>query len=300
MPAKRLNLARLSPSLRKQPKERQGPKDAILNQSKMNRRKPFLPPLGFFLAFLFANELLLAQSRTAVVHVFVALADNQHQGIIPVPALLGNGRDPANNLYWGAAFGVESFFRASPDWRLLTCAPGPQPVVLERCVFHHHEPNAILVADAYDGAKIREAVSDFVSSAAALRQETLFVTLDNQRMSLAIAGDADLLAYVGHDAFMDFQIPPVRGKPGAHQRHFIVLACASKSYFAPYMRDTHSEPLLWTTGLMAPEAYTLKAALDGWLHSETGDAIRQRAAAAYDKYQKCGLHAAQRLFATGW
>jgi hypothetical protein len=51
---------------------------------------------------------------------------------------------------------------------------------------------------------------------------------------------------------------------------------------------------------MAPEAYTLKAALDGWLHSETGDAIRQRAAAAYDKYQKCGLHAAQRLFATGW
>jgi hypothetical protein len=148
--------------------------------------------------------------------------------------------------------------------------------------------------------KIRDAVSDFVSSAAALRQETLFVTLDNKRMSFAIAGDADLLAYVGHDAFMDFQIPPVRGKPGVHQRHFIVLACASKPYFAPYMRDTYSEPLLWTTGLMAPEAYTLKAALDGWLNSETGDAIRQRAAAAYHKYQKCGLHAAQRLFATGW
>jgi hypothetical protein len=106
-----------------------------------------------FSRLLFANELLFAQARTPVVHVFVALADNQHQGIIPVPARPGNGRDPANNLYWGAAFGVKSFFRASSDWRLLTCAPGPEPVVLERCVFHRHDPDAILVADAYGGAK---------------------------------------------------------------------------------------------------------------------------------------------------
>ena len=35
------------------------------------------------------------------VQVFVALADNQSQGIIPVPAKLGNGEDPEHNLYWG-------------------------------------------------------------------------------------------------------------------------------------------------------------------------------------------------------
>ena len=37
------------------------------------------------------------------VHVFMALADNQHQGIIPVPPKLGNGEDAERNLYWGSA-----------------------------------------------------------------------------------------------------------------------------------------------------------------------------------------------------
>src|SRR2546423_10024907 len=51
---------------------------------------------------------------------------------------------------------------------------------------------------------------------------------------------------------------------------------------------------------MAPEAYTLKAALDGWMAHEDDQAIRRRAAQAYDRYQKCGGRAALRLFATKW
>ncbi len=235
-----------------------------------------------------------------VVHVFVALADNQHQGIVPVPARLGNGQDPANNLYWGAAFGVKTFFKASPEWKILSCGPGPQTAVLERCVFHHDAPEVFLVADAYDGAMIRNAVTDFVSSASGIRGEAFSIASGASKLALAVAGSADVLVYVGHDAFMDFQIPRIAGKTGSHQRQFIVLACASKSFFGPYMRGTNSEPLLWTTGLMAPEAYTLMAALDGWMRSEDRDSIRKRAAAAYDRYQKCGLHAAERLFATGW
>jgi len=51
---------------------------------------------------------------------------------------------------------------------------------------------------------------------------------------------------------------------------------------------------------MAPEAYTLKAALDGWIAGETSEEIRERAAAAYAKYQKISEKAAIKLFATGW
>ena len=40
---------------------------------------------------------------------------------------------------------------------------------------------------------------------------------------------------------------------------------------------------------MAPEAYTLKGALDGWMSNETAEEIRMRAARAYDQYQRCGL-----------
>ena len=33
-----------------------------------------------------------------VAHVIVALCDNESQGIVPVPARLGNGHDPGSNL----------------------------------------------------------------------------------------------------------------------------------------------------------------------------------------------------------
>jgi hypothetical protein len=51
---------------------------------------------------------------------------------------------------------------------------------------------------------------------------------------------------------------------------------------------------------MAPEAYILSAAIDGWLKKETDEEIRIRAAKAYNSYQNCGLKAASNLFATGW
>jgi hypothetical protein len=51
---------------------------------------------------------------------------------------------------------------------------------------------------------------------------------------------------------------------------------------------------------MAPEAYVLKPALDGWIANETGERIRSRAAEAYNQYQRCGLKAARGLFASGW
>jgi hypothetical protein len=51
---------------------------------------------------------------------------------------------------------------------------------------------------------------------------------------------------------------------------------------------------------MAPEADTLKSALDGWILGEDDERIRDRAAVAYDKYQKCGFRAANNLMATGW
>lgn len=220
----------------------------------MSYRKLLLPAVGSFLVLIFANHSCLAQSRTSVVHVFVALADNQHQGIVPVPARLGNGRDPSNNLYWGAAFGVKSFLKTSSDWHLLACGPGTQPAVLERCVFRHRDTNAILVADAYDGARIRDAASDFVSSVAGLLTETLAATLDGKKLALSIAGGADLLVYVGHDAFMDFQIPSVLGKTGAHKRQFIVLACDSKTFFCA-LHAQHAESA---------------TPLDNWSHGSGG------------------------------
>src|SRR6267142_21679 len=260
----------------------------------MKRNSPQLIALAILSSFLFAGS-CVGQVSPKVVHVFVALADNQHQGIIPVPAALGNGSDPARNLYWGAAFGVKTYFKASHEWGLIWSGRGSKDSILERCVFKNSKENVFLVADAYEGSQIKSAVTDFLSSAAGVNSEKLSVKMNSAEVPLTVGGGADLVVYVGHDAFMDFRIPPIAGTRGAKPRRTIVLACASKSYFAPYIRQSGAEPLLWTTGLMAPEAYTLKAAIDGWIAGEDDETIRQRAAQAYDKYQKCGARAALKL-----
>jgi hypothetical protein len=153
-----------------------------------------------------------AQDPSRVIHVFVALADNQHQGIVPVPAKLGDGETPAGNLYWGAAYGVKTFFRASADWELISSSRGPKAAILERCVFKRRRESVYLVADAYEGSKIREAVSDFLLAAAGLDQESVSVAKLVSPSSLVAGGASNLVVYIGHDAFMDFQISPIAGK----------------------------------------------------------------------------------------
>ena len=80
----------------------------------------------------------------------------------------------------------------------------------------------------------------------------------------------------------------------------IILACYSKNYFQDEIRQAGAHPILWTTHLMAPEAYTLKAAIDGWLNGESGAQIDERAAQTYNTYQKCGIKGARNLFTTGF
>jgi hypothetical protein len=233
-----------------------------------------------------------------VAYVIVALCDNVNQGIVPVAPALGNGDDPVRNLYWGARFGVRTHFNASREWRAVSAVENPAPKVLERVVYKHRTQDAYLVADAYRGAEIRQATLDFFNVASGNLNPTF--EDGGKTYGLGRGAAAHLVAYVGHDGLMDFQLPRLPKRGDDVQRDAVILACISKKYFAPALRETGAHPLVWTTNLMAPEAYVLKAALDGWLAGEDGESIRLRTAKAYDKYQNCGLHAAQGLFATGW
>lgn len=233
-----------------------------------------------------------------MIHVVVALCDNVNQGIVPVSASLGNGDNPHSNLYWGARFGVETFFKRSRDWRLVAEIPNPRPPVLERLIFKHRSKPAILVADAYRGAEIKLATTDFLEAAAGRSRET--VNVEGAELGLSAGAERHMMAYVGHNGLMDFRLSNYPSKASDAPRDAVVLACASKNYFAAPLRPTGAHPLLWTTNLMAPEAYVLHAAIDGWLLDEDGAKIHTRAARAYHAYQNCGLNAARRLFANGW
>jgi hypothetical protein len=235
-----------------------------------------------------------------VIHVFVALCDNVNQGIVPVSASLGNGDNPATNLYWGAAFGVKTFFSRSKDWELVTEIKNPGPAILARCIFKRKDRDVFIVADAYRGKEISQATWDFLQAAAGYSGDAIEVAHGPRKFKFHSGGSAELVAYAGHDGLMDFKLQSTPLAQDNRKRKAIILACYSKHYFAELLERTGAEPLLWTTNLMAPEAYILSAAFEGWLRKESDEQIRVRAAKAYSSYQKTGLKGANSLFATGW
>lgn len=238
---------------------------------------------------------ILPKNKARVIHVFVALCDNVNQGIVKVPAAIGNGQDAAGNLYWGAAYGVKSYFKKQSDWVLVKNGKHSNEI-LDRCVFKHKTANVYLIADAYDGALIKKATVNFLRSCAGNYSDS--VLLNEEK--IYIGGSANLLSFIGHDGLMDFNLDEKFLHADTLKRESIILACISKRYFAPHLKATGAIPLIWSTGLMSPEAYTLKAAIDGWIKKESAEQIRIRAAAAYHQYQKCGMKGARNLLVTGW
>ncbi|HOX05279.1 MAG TPA: hypothetical protein PK280_02665 [Planctomycetota bacterium] len=220
-----------------------------------------------------------------LVHVFVALCDNRNQGIVKVPAHLGDGQDPAGNLYWGAAYGVKTFLGRSGGWEEVPLADRPRrPEILARALFRSRSGPAVrILAEAYDGAKMEAALTDFLRAAAG---------------TLGAEAPADLVCFVGHNGLMDLRLAELpKADPGAKPSAAVVLACKSQAYFTEPLRATGCRALVLTTGFMAPEAYTLEAIVAGWAAGEPPERVRARAAEAYALYQKCGRSAAAKLFA---
>ena len=235
------------------------------------------------------------KGEAKIIHIFVALCDNKYQGIVPVPKAIGDGQNHNTNLYWGCGYGIRTFFKKSNEWKLLSTR-GKNGIILERLVFKHATKNYYLVADAYDGQYIKQCTKNFLNSSCGNEKDTL--QLDDKILS--IGGNSSLVAYIGHDGLMDFQLSETYSNTDNKKRDVIILACYSKRYFSPHLKAANVNPLVWTTNLMCPEAYTLYDALTGYVNGESNENIRERAAAAYSKYQKCTLKAAKGLLVTNW
>jgi hypothetical protein len=217
------------------------------------------------------------------IRAFVALADNAHQGIVPVPARIGNGDDPDHNLYWGCSEGLRAYFSASRNWRRVSVQRFSRGPILERCQFRHARQNVLLVADAYRGREIRQATSDFLRAAL--------------HPSAPPAASPTLVAYIGHNGLMDFACPDIGTPRAASHRPTVVLCCKSASYFEPLLRRDGARPVLTTTQLMYPGAFLLHDAVEVFLSGGDAEGMREAAAKAYARNQRISLRAARGVFA---
>lgn len=252
--------------------------------------------IKYIVLLLFSTSVLAQSIPPKTVHVFVALCDNVNQGIVPVSKTLGNGQKPSTNLYWGALYGVKTHLKRSKDWTFIKSMPSENAQILERVLFKHATTDTYLLADAYDGKYIKQTTIDFLKASSG--DFKTIITIDDKQVSFG--GEADLVSYIGHDGLMEFQLDINLIKDTSSTKDAIILACYSKEFFKPYFSKTGANPLVWTTGLMAPETYTLKWALDGWIQEKSNQEIRELAAQAYNHYQKCGMRGARNLLVTGF
>jgi hypothetical protein len=245
----------------------------------------------------------IAAGRPVVVHVVVALCDLDNQGVGWTTRTLGNGQDPGNNLYWGAMYGTRTFLINQAGWDLVDSEVVSNDGVLKSLLLHDRverdgrEADVYLIAEAWDGARMREALGRFLQIASGHSPCSLKIERGSDTIEVTAGGESHLVAFVGHNGLMDLQLDEYpEASNVAKPISAAVLCCHSYSFFQEPLNAARCHQLLLTTGLMAPEAYTLDAVARSWAGGGSADDVRESAARAYARYQKCGLGGARRLF----
>ncbi len=234
-----------------------------------------------------------------VVHVKVPLCDNEHQGIVPTTPSLGNGMDLKRNLYWATSKGMKRYFKELPDWKLIRSTLDPNKDVLERVIFKKKYSNGTIVymvADAYRGDRMVPCLNDHFNSLTGKKKDTLIVDQD----TLGIYGNADLLAFNGHDGLMD-ESTTYSSSTDGKQRDAVSISCVSNQYFNWEYEKTNAYPLVLTTGLLYPGAFVMEGIINEWAMLKSGLECKKGAGRAYYKHKpKSGPNGSQNLFDTGW
>lgn len=197
----------------------------------------------------------------------------------------GDPRSLEGNLYWGGAFGAETFLKRASGFRVLerkdgiSSSPILRDLVLERTP-KKGETKVILILHAYAGDKIDDALVAFLNSAGNSNSNT------------------DLVVWAGHDRLMDRLPPEIKRHKSASSKPAVVLACESERYFGPVLRSLFVPQIAMTRTFMAPEAYLLEALAGTVARSGLKDkkGIRSSLVTAYAKYQKISLRAAGTVF----
>ncbi len=246
----------------------------------------------------------IAAGQPLVIQLSVALADNKNQWIVPVPEAIGNGQNARTNLYWGALYGVKTYMIKKAGWEKISSLETQDKRILERLVLKKkftrkgRSVPIYMVADAWDGKYINDTIKQFMYYNAG--DDIFYVQADGQK--LYAGGKAHLIVYIGHNALMDYFgikkvfLSETTVKKDNPDNDSIVLSCKSQPYFSSRLKKVGAHPLVLTTGLMAPEAYTLHAAIKEWITGANDNRVRKAAAKSYNKYQKTGVKAAERLF----
>jgi hypothetical protein len=234
----------------------------------------------------------LAAGRPLVVQVHVPLCDNDV--LRCGRGRLGDGEDADGNLYWATSGGFRGWFgRKGSGWRLVHTARAPEEDVIEVRVWRRKvSPGAGLrargvrkavpvyvVAYAWRGESIARAMSAYAADLFGGKARR--IALPDGEV-LAAGGAARLVAFVGHNGWMDvadFAWPRTSRK--AARKATIAVACITEDYLVPAVPDERRVPLLFTRSLLFAGAHAFEGAVSSFAAGDTLAGIRESAVRAY-------------------
>jgi len=246
----------------------------------------------------------VADEEPLIVHIFVPLCDNEHQGIVPTTASLGNGFSLRSNLYWATSTGMKRYFKEKKHWKLLRSIKNvyQDSVVLERVIFKRTYPNkavVYLVADAYRGDKMFETVNHFLRAAS--NNHTELQNLEDDR-SISIHGAADLVVFNGHNGLFDlyYNQPKRWYNSTDRQKDVAIIACYASEYFERETMRAKAYPIVRAKGRLHPGAFVISAIIDDWAMLKSVEEMRLSAGKAYCEIHNCSIKTSKKLFYKGW
>ena len=234
----------------------------------------------------------LRAGRPLVVQVHVPLCDNDV--LACGNARLGDGDRPEGNLYWSTSEGVLGWLPRH-GWKQALDADGAaigEPDVLDLRVWRRDLPTPAawrragvgptiriyLVTQAWRGERIARAFARWVDDLNGATHVSLRLS---DGTLLAAGGDAQLVAWVGHNHLMDverFDWAGAAARADGRPRGAIAIAC----HTAAYMRnDVPGAPLLLTRDFLYANAAALEGAVLAFAAGGDYTAIRRGAAAGY-------------------
>ncbi len=208
---------------------------------------------------------------------------------------LGDGDNPATNLYWSTTPGFGSWFaRKGSGWKRVlrqkageTGDPDVLEVHVQRRVVatpaawrRRGAPAKLeidLVVHAWRGTAIDRALAAYAADLSGGATRT--ITLDDGT-TLDAGGAAQIVAWVGHNRLMDVDTYkwPV---PGTSTKGAIAIACHTAAYMEEPVPASTRVPLLMTRDFLFANAAPLEATVLAFASGGSYSKIRIAAATAY-------------------
>lgn len=238
----------------------------------------------------------ITAGKPLVVEVHVPLCDSSI--IACGNAKLGDGDNPATNLYWSTTPGFgEWFARKGSGWKkLLATEETGDRDVLALHVYRRElatpaawrkrgAPRTLvvdLVIHGWRGKAIDRALAAYAADVSGQGEREVALP---DGTKLAAGGAAQLVAWVGHNRLMDldkFEWPT----PGKRAIGAVAIACETSPYMKHELSAATRVPLLMTEDFLFANAAPLEAAVLAFAAGGGYPQIRRDATQAYADVQK--------------